>query len=452
MSAPHIAPSSGSSWLGQGSALCRHWYATALAASAEQVRVALFWTFWATLVVFAVGPSVREIMPSFCLLLLLRYYYLDWRNSTLYRFPYKILLLFLALGSLSGVVFSHNVENSFFHVIRHLNKGFAYPLIAMECVRSTKELQRLIWAFVLAAFWQGLNGLWQSYTGFDFIDHTAIMSGRLTGSLSTYRVGNYMALIMVPALALWPVLRRHYSALSTSLCCGLLWLPALYILLFSYTRSGYLALLAGMCLIMYTYVPKSSWPLMFAPLAALVPMAFLVPQRLGASAVAGDGRWDLWYFGWKVFENEPWFGAGFGQYNLAFRALGYVPLKDELTISHPHNIYLQFLCESGIVGTIFLLLFLFGCLVWGYVRVRQGINNAQQANDKEALYHWRLTTFFWAGWGAFLVNGIFGHDFFRSWWFSLATILLGIMIGACMNPPPPHPPQNAPEKTADNDT
>lgn len=435
MSSLHGPPLPHASWSTQFAARCRAIGKAAWAAPADQVRTALCWLFWVSIVLFPVGPSIREIMPSLCLLVLLRYYYLDWRNSTLYRLPVKLLWLALVLGILSGVIFSQNIWESSLHVLRHVNKGYVYPFVAMECVRSTRELQKTIWAFVLVSFWQGLNGMWQAYSGFDFIDHTPIMFGRLTGSLSTYRVGNYIALTLLPALALWPLLRQRYSALYSTCLSALLWLPPLYLLLFSYTRSGYLALLGGMGLVLFMHAQKKRWLLTLTPLAVLIPMMLLLPKRLGADAVASDGRWDLWHFAWKVFLDTPWFGAGFGEYNAAFRALGYVPTRDEITISHPHSIYLQFLCESGVVGTVFMLTFLFGFLYWGYCRVQQGIKRAKELQDDGALYHWRLTTFFWAAWGAYMINGIFGHDFFRLWWFALATTLLGIMIGACMNAP-----------------
>lgn len=426
---------------------CKNAYNYAHDASAAQVRTALCWLFWASIVLFPVGPSVREIMPSLCLLVLIRYYYLDWHNSTLRRVPVNFLWGALALGIIVSVVFSQNVWESLLHVARHVNKGYVYPFVAMECVRSTRELQRIIWAFVLVSFWQGLNGVWQAYTGFDFIDNTPIMSGRLTGSMSTYRVGNYIALTLMPALALWTLLRHKYSIVFAACACSVLWLPAAYLLLYSYTRSGYLALLLGICCLMFTYLPAKKRLLALLPLVSFIPMVLLLPKRLGANALAGDGRWDLWRFAWEVFLNKPWFGAGFGEYNAAFRAMGFVPTMDEITISHPHSIYLQLLCESGIVGTTCIMVFLVGFLVWGYSRVHHGLTRASRDNALEHTYYWRLTAFFWAAWCAYMVNGIFGHDFFRLWWFSLAMTLLGVMIGACMNLPAPAdttPKDNAP--------
>lgn len=414
---------------------CADFCRTAWAAPAEQVRNTLCWLFLASIVLFPVGPSVREILPSLCGLVLARYYYLDWNNSTLKRFRPRILWFALVAGILVGVVFSQNVWESFLHVSRHVNKGYVYPLVAMECVRSSRELQRIIWAFVIVSFWQGLNGLWQSYSGFDFIDNTPIMYGRLTGSMSTYRVGNYIALSLMPAMALWPLLRQHSSRLMSTTLCALLWLPPLYLLLFSYTRSGYLALMVGLCLVLYMHTQKYRLYFALLPVVGLVALMLLLPQRLGPDALAGDGRWQLWHFAWDVFITKPWFGVGFGEYNVAFRSLGLAPLHDPITISHPHSIYLQFLCEAGVVGAAFLNFFLLGFLYWGFVRVNRGLALARQQQLPQHSAYWRMTAFIWASWGAYTANGIFGHDFFRLWWFAQAMILLGVLVGACIHGP-----------------
>ncbi|MEG2173823.1 MAG: hypothetical protein RRY29_11300, partial [Desulfovibrionaceae bacterium] len=215
-SSPLVDLSLRPSWRARLGARCKGYYQYVRDASAVQVRAALCWLFLVSIVLFPVGPSIREILPSLCLIVLLRYYYLDWHHSTLRRVPVNFLWGVLVLGILSGVLFSQNAWESLLHVMRHVNKGYVYPFVAMECVRSTRDLQRIIWAFVLVSFWQGLNGVWQYYTGFDFIDHTAIMSGRLTGSLSTYRVGNYIALTLLPSLAIWLVLRQKFSSIQST--------------------------------------------------------------------------------------------------------------------------------------------------------------------------------------------------------------------------------------------
>ena len=77
------------------------------------------------------------------------------------------------------------------------------------------------------------------------------------------------------------------------------------------------------------------------------------------------------------------------------------------------------------------MVFLLGFLWWGYKRIRPRLT-AECAGKSPNLY-WRLTAWFWIGFAGWLVNGIFGHDFYRIWWLGLAMSHLGVMIGAVVN-------------------
>jgi O-antigen ligase len=434
---------------------------------AERLRTVMFRLFWLYIAVFAVGPSVREVLPTMCLLCLIPYYFFNWQNSTLRRFPARFLFLFFFLAAGVGVIFSQNVWASFLHVGRGVNKAFILPFVAMECVRSEKDLRLLLRAVLFACLWQGCNGIWQSVSGFDFIDHTPkhpvvlypmpslsnfdprtyapLVFDRLTGSLSDYRVGNYMALMLIPSGAVWFILRERFSRARSLGISALLLGPGLYLLHFSYTRNAYLTILAGAAL----WLPiRGNTPLWKPPLlaGALLSAMVLFMPRLRLEWITHDGRWELWRFALAVFREFPLTGAGFGQYNAAFRQLGYMPTLDEITISHPHNIYLQLLCESGILGFVPAMIFLFGMLAWGYRRIRPRLQAELKAAKEggTAGAHWRITSIMWCAWGAYLVSGLFGHDFFRIWWQALVMSHLGIMIGAVVNAPPATPGGPAP--------
>ena len=49
-----------------------------------------------------------------------------------------------------------------------------------------RPLRRLVAACIVACFWEGLDGIWQAWTGYDFIMNYPLNSGRLTGSLGDY--------------------------------------------------------------------------------------------------------------------------------------------------------------------------------------------------------------------------------------------------------------------------
>ena len=72
-----------------------------------------------------------------------------------------------------------------------------------------------------------------------------------------------------------------------------------------------------------------------------------------------------------------------------------------------------------------------GFIWWGYKRIRPRL--LAEIENKSPSVYWRMTAWFWIGFGGWLVNGIFGHDFYRIWWLALAMSHLGVMIGAVVN-------------------
>ena len=398
----------------------------------------LFWSFWATIALFPIGYGWREVMPPVCLVFLLLYYRHAWTRSVLARLELLPLFCCFWVMLLIGVLFSGNPFNSLLHAGTGINKGFILPFIAMECVREEKDLRRLVWACVFACFWQGLDGVWQAHSGWDFVMGYPLSSGRLTGSIGDYPVGNYIALALIPALAFWFILREQFGRMaSVFLVSALLW-PACFLLLGAEARSGMLAVAAALGL-WWWLVSKGDSLLRhcFLPFVAsaclLAFFCVLTPRRgmLSLATAFDDGRWSLWELAWRVFCENPWFGAGAGQYNAAFRVLGLTPAHDHVTISHPHSLYLDMLYAHGIVGFIAGIIFLFGFLLWGCRRIRPGL--LAEWRGKIGGLYWRLAAAFWVGYAGWLVNGIFGHDFYRTWWLGLAMSYLGIMAGAVVN-------------------
>jgi O-antigen ligase len=406
---------------------------------AEFYFCGLFWSFWLTLALFPIGYGWRELMPPLCLVFLLLYYRHAWTRSVLARLEvFPLFCCFWAM-ILVGILFSAHPLNSLLHAGTGINKGFILPFIAMECVREEKDLRRLVWVCVFACFWQGLDGVWQAYSGRDFIMGYSLSLGRLTGSLGDYPVGNYIALALIPAAAIWFILREKFGRMESVLpAAALLW-PACFLLMGAAARSGMLALAAALgfwCwLVRKGDAFLRRFVVSFVASCCLLALCLVLIPRRGAVSAAGildDGRWKLWELGWRVFCEHPWFGAGAGQYNTAFRALGLVPGPgDPITISHPHSLYLDMLYAHGLVGFIPGMIFLFGFLFWGYRRIRPGLL-AEWRGRAGSLY-WRLAAAFWVGYAGWLVNGIFGHDLYRTWWLGLAMSYLGIMIGAVVN-------------------
>lgn len=328
--------------------------------------------------------------------------------------------------TITGIVFSTHPFFSLVHAGTGINKAFILPFVAMECVRNPRDLQRLVWACVLACFWEGLDGLWQAYSGHDFIMGYAPNNGRLTGSLGDYTVGNYLALVLIPAFGVWFILRTYQGFAATTLLCAALFWPAFFLFLGASSRSGILAIAGAMCLWCFL---NYGWRIKKMLLWFLTPVLIFIiaqPARLMPAQVINDDRWDLWRIAWRVFLEHPFFGAGAGQYNATFRELGLAPVHEVITITHPHNLYLDMLYAHGIFGFLAGIIFLGGFLYWG------GKHIARALRAQKTLY-WQLAAWFWLGYAGWLINGLFGHDFYRTWWLAEAMCWLGIMAGAVVN-------------------
>lgn len=85
-----------------------------------------------------------------------------------------------------------------------------------------------------------------------------------------------------------------------------------------------------------------------------IPFFIRVKESIQIMASGGDvstGRHKLYGHAWRLFLDHPWFGIGWGNYRLT--TIGAVTVRTELAV---HNIYLQLLAETGLIGFIALVL------------------------------------------------------------------------------------------------
>ncbi|EGY24254.1 O-Antigen Polymerase family protein [Desulfovibrio sp. A2] len=413
----------------------RHRIATAIhtfrAASdlqrAEWARTALFWLFWLSIATFPLGQAFRETGPILCLAALLPYHYWGYKQSTLRRFPLKwLFVVFYGLICVKTAL-SLDPRQSLVYVLPNVWKGFALPFIAMECARDMRDMRRLVWAFVVVSFYEGLDGIYQHITGFDLINHTAIMAKRLTGSMSTYRVGDYMALVLVPAFGLWAMQPQEKSPWRRAAMTVLTLAPGIYLWIFAQARSGYLGVAAALFLLWWLFTrPRLVY--LLAPVGLGVLAVLFGPKRITLETAMRDGRIELWRMAWQVIQERPLFGSGMGMFGPAFKELGLHPVVNSPRIQHPHSVYIQFLVDTGAIGFVIAMTFLFGMLAWGLRRIYRNAPHSGAPHDM-----WTLAAFFLAGWLCYLVEALFAHDYLRSWWMAVSMGHLGVMIGAVLN-------------------
>ena len=97
------------------------------------------------------------------------------------------------------------------------------------------------------------------------------------------------------------------------------------------------------------------------------------PQRLSEFNL--NSRWTWWEEAWELFADEPVGGTGAGSFAVARR-----PIRNNTTFAtEPHNIALQFLAETGIVGFLLLAAFI-GTAAVAVVRTVQRVKDAPAAS------------------------------------------------------------------------
>ena len=140
-------------------------------------------------------------------------------------------------------------------------------------------------------------------------------------------------------------------------------------------------------------------------------------ERFTDEDVTLSGRTVLYAFAYSLFKNNPLWGIGWG----AFRAQT-VGIFSSLSTStyEVHNVYLQLLCETGIVGLILFLLSVGSSLLLGIKRYRAKL---KEKNKDKQLYYIQLGLFLQLFFLAYCISGnpLYDYNF-------LITYFIGILL------------------------
>ncbi|MFD2991294.1 O-antigen ligase family protein [Fictibacillus nanhaiensis] len=166
-----------------------------------------------------------------------------------------------------------------------------------------------------------------------------------------------------------------------------------YFFLNTLSRGVVLAFLIT-SLLTYLLKEKNKPRILFYSLAGMlcVPIIYLIYSKFGSENATGlnyqsfnrfflrdsSDRLDVWSAIYNGFSNSDrftlFFGNGFqsGSSIGAKYYLGLEPTLTQLTFKNPHNMFLQFLVELGIVGTLILSLIFFFFFIRTFLQIQKG--------------------------------------------------------------------------------
>lgn len=225
----------------------------------------------------------------------------------------------------------------------------------------------------------GVDGVYQFFTGWDFIKHNATYGPRLTSIFGNPNEFHYMVPFMVGgALAV-----KAYSARVYRWAAGAGLAALVFTVINSQSRALWLCTLG---LVFFYVIYKMSYKTAVIAMVVLLGAVyathvvsdtraggtrFTETLRMEKTADSLSDRLDMWKLSWAKFLERPVLGHGPGLFNREFNTLeaqGRYGVKKVLF--HSHNIYLQTLAEKGALGAFFFLALFFWLFRDAFRRVK----------------------------------------------------------------------------------
>jgi len=271
-----------------------------------------------------------------------------------------------------------------------LGCALAALLLVATAVAGLRGVRTIALALLVSAAFQGLYGLLVVASGHDRIWHMP-KKYFLDNATGTFVNRNHFACLLAMSLACGAALilanterssrsgaRNRWAELfgrdgGRNLVLGLLLVVGLAGLLLSYSRAG---IALGLFAVLLTILTAGRFrrPRVRAIVAAIVVVAALLPlaqiggDRLiaryrlaGDHFVAEGGRPTVWLDTFSMAADFPLAGAGYGSFAATYPL--YRSPEVRKFYAHTHNDLIQALAEGGVVGFVFLLLFLAPLLV-----------------------------------------------------------------------------------------
>lgn len=322
-------------------------------------------------------------------------------------------------------------------------------LIAVAIVillQQGPSFRRVMWVLITVGLFLGTLSVFQYFTGtFDNDYGGFAMSGRhqIIGTIDDYRstgpMGdpNFFAQVMVVIVPI--AFERFLHEKKNILRLIALWAFAVSVLtiFFTYSRGGFIALVIAM-LVLFFFYPPQRFQIPIIIVAIVMLISFLPPNYVDRlSTLAGyfgprdtsaieerslQGRLTENLTAWEMVKSNPLFGVGLSSYKSLFpfysKKLGISLVATE---RDAHNLYLEVLSETGIIGFSILFIILFTSFETVYVARKRFV----LAKLKDYV---GLTSGFLAAMAGYFSASMFIHNAFPRFFFVMLGIALSLRL------------------------
>jgi putative inorganic carbon (HCO3(-)) transporter len=295
-----------------------------------------------------------------------------WRGKSIRRWllagPLDWLTIAYGATALISVFAAHNVTVEAQRGLLRLASYIAVYFSVTGWLENERQLRTfckvLLYSTIGVAVFGFVQSLMDSYTAFYWwfyrMDdltlpwNSAAGSGRITSFLNySNSLAGYLNLLIPLGIAV-AAARSFGNLRKVGFVAAAL---ASVAMVLTQSRGGLLALAGTLLLAVWCLLPSMRMRVILtAAAAAAIPVVMIIvgsySSRLGEVDL-GDastvGRFLLWYTAWNFFTSSPILGIGYDNFKVSYDP-GELGTKLGLDA---HNIYLQTLAETGIVGFIF---------------------------------------------------------------------------------------------------
>lgn len=321
------------------------------------------WTLLATvagLPVYVVrwhyGPLPTTLLETLIIVTAVLYVLARWRDGWRrpLRTPYDIpILLLLVAGAISVFVAAdHRAALGLYRA--YFVEAVAVFYVAVDLLRRPEAIAR---ALIALAIGSSAFAVLNLYVFAQAVLHHQLNVGSAPSAL--YGDSNYVAMYLEPPVALAAGLVLFASSARWR-WLGLAWLAIAGAALFvMFSKGTYLAL-AVLAVVAVISVGRWRLQLLGALLAAALIVSRIpaIEDRFSTAVSSLAGRVQLVTVTLRMLHDHPLFGVGLGGYS--FKLNGQTPEV------YPHDIWLTFWVEIGMLGVIAFAVILFGLLWRGW--------------------------------------------------------------------------------------
>jgi O-antigen ligase len=304
------------------------------------------------------GPYPTTLLETLIIVTVVLYVVARWRDgwrrpiSTPYDFP----VLFLLLAGAMAVVVAHDRRGALGLYRAFFIEPVAIYYVAADLFRRSETLARALVALAIGS------------SAFAVLNIVAFVRALLANQVQVgaapsalYGDANYVAMYLEPPVAMAAALVLFGTTVRWKRL-GIAWLAVAGVaLLLTFSKGTWFALIAVAVVAALTV---ATWRVRIALLAGVLAAAILISripliaQRLAGTPDAIKGRFQIYTAAMQTLHDHPVFGLGLGGYSFKFNHVSPEP--------YPHDIWLTFWVELGIVGVIAFALIFFGLLWRGW--------------------------------------------------------------------------------------